>query len=250
MQDKQYLFICGCPRSGTTALWRLLVAHPQVVLGVERYGNRFFADDFISPAHFTRERFFDLQAGDTFYPDLTGFNTYYDQANSAYDAARYVGDKLPKLYTRFEQLERAFPDARVLFIFRNIYDVAASYKRRSMDETDATWRRDQGVAAAIADWAEAIDAYRAHSEHLRILPVDYEALFYDGVGLESILGFLELEPVPNLHQVFKNMQRRSAQLEAQRERSIDGAEAKLIAERAVFGTYRQVMREARQRRRT
>ena len=248
MSEKDFLFICGCPRSGTTALWRLLVTHPRVVVGVERYGNRFFARDFIAPSDFERDRFFDMQAGDTFYPDLAGFNPYYDRARSLFDDALFVGDKIPKLYTRFEALAERFPDCRVLFIFRNIFDVAASYKRRALDETDATWRRDQGVAAAIRDWGQAIKAYEDFSDRLKILPVDYEALFFDGEGLQTMLDFLGLDPLPDTRQMHKNMMRRAVQLEAQRDRAIDGADAKLISMQAVFGRYRHIINEARERR--
>ena len=34
---EQYLFVTGCPRSGTTALVELLASHYAIVIGMERY---------------------------------------------------------------------------------------------------------------------------------------------------------------------------------------------------------------------
>ncbi|WP_405196631.1 sulfotransferase [Zarconia navalis] len=33
----KFLFVCGCPRSGTTAIAKLLNYHSKVILGMERY---------------------------------------------------------------------------------------------------------------------------------------------------------------------------------------------------------------------
>src|SRR3954447_8348170 len=105
--ERRYLFVIGCPRSGTTALWQLLVKHPNIVLGVERYGTRFFGPDFLDPTLFEFERFFRIEPGDTFYPDLS-VTSDYESMRRRFGRAKYVGDKIPYLYRFLPQLEAAF----------------------------------------------------------------------------------------------------------------------------------------------
>ncbi len=49
---ERYVFIAGCPRSGTSALTFLLNEHPTVAIGFERY-KRLRAQ--LDPFHFTSE---------------------------------------------------------------------------------------------------------------------------------------------------------------------------------------------------
>ncbi len=36
--NHKILFVCGAPRSGTTAMHALLTEDPRIVMGMERYG--------------------------------------------------------------------------------------------------------------------------------------------------------------------------------------------------------------------
>ncbi|NEP86465.1 MAG: sulfotransferase [Okeania sp. SIO2C2] len=63
----KYLFVCGCARSGTTAITKLLNAHPLIAIGVERY-KHYAKQDLIhklSPALFKLSVFFDIREEQT-----------------------------------------------------------------------------------------------------------------------------------------------------------------------------------------
>ena len=91
-----YLFVCGCPRSGTTALAKLFSISDDIVLGQERYGKRSHPDNFtLTPALFEKERFLDVQPGDTFYDSLDFFARYYENVPWKLDSCRYIGEKRP-----------------------------------------------------------------------------------------------------------------------------------------------------------
>jgi Sulfotransferase family len=83
--DLKYCFVFGCPRSGTTAVVRLLQAHPRVVIGMERHKfllSRRRDRAKFGPALFEPERFFDFRPGDTnVNPDLGHFTGHYTKAN-------------------------------------------------------------------------------------------------------------------------------------------------------------------------
>ena len=87
----KYCFVFGCPRSGTTAVARLLQAHPRVVIGMERYKfllSRRRDRGTFGPTLFERERFFDFRAGDTnVNPDLGHFEGHYIKARRRFENA-------------------------------------------------------------------------------------------------------------------------------------------------------------------
>ena len=238
---KRYLFVCGCPRSGTTAMWRLLAASRQVVLGVERYALRM---DRIERSMFERERFLKVEPGDTFYDDLHSFSPYYRNLPARFDQARWVGDKSPRLYDWFDNLKAQFPGATVLMMFRNIYDVAASYKRRAQDENDTFWGRGQGVEAALGDWTRSIQAFHRHRDGLDLVPVCYERLLSRHEGLEAVFAHLDLPLDDAVRAQYDRIKSRSPGLESRRDRVLSTDEVFDLCMRAPIGAYRQVLEAA------
>lgn len=233
---RNYLFVCGCPRSGTTALWRILVGDSRIRLGVERYGNRFFSGHFLTPDLFEKERFFNIEKGDTFYSDLVSFNEYYAKADAGFDEAIYVGDKIPMLYRYFDKLELNFLGCKTIFIFRNIFDVAASYKKRLVDANN-DWTRD--VSDAVSDWNASLNAAREYTGDIAL--IDYDRLMIEGHGLDNIYSFLGLEITSEVRAACKNVLRHSGALEASRSRSLTALEVKEICQKADFNTYRDLL---------
>lgn len=236
VKSKKYLFVCGCPRSGTTALWRFLSGDQRIRIGVERYGNKFFSKHFISPEDFEKSRFFNLQEGDTFYSDLVAFNAYYAEANIGYDDAVYFGDKIPKLYQFFDKLLVNFPESKIIFIVRNIFDVAASYKARALDPED-NW--SSGVSEAIEDWNMSLRCAQNYKGDIII--VDYERFFFEKSEVSKIYDFLKLNLTKVVSEDFRNIHTRSQQLEATRTRDLSALEVKEICKKADFGRYRQLL---------
>ena len=80
------LFVCGCPRSGTSFLHGILTHHPAIAIGLERFKLRTFARKTM-PTDFTRERFFRMEPGDTWYDDLSRSDGLRRDLDAKYDAA-------------------------------------------------------------------------------------------------------------------------------------------------------------------
>lgn len=239
-QKPQYLFIVGCPRSGTTAMWELLTSSSEIVLGVERYAHRVFPPFSLKPNLFEKERFLSLKNGDTFYGNLVGFNSYYSNCPKYFPSAKYVGDKIPKLYEYFDDFIKNFPKAKIIFMFRNIFDVAASYKARAEDVNDDTWDRYSGVKKALEDWEYSIASYHQNKSKLKILPVCYESLFYKKEGLDKISSFIGIDS-SELEDKYQNLLVRGNQLEGFRSRDLTVEEVFSISMKAPFWEYRKVM---------
>ena len=180
---KKLLFVCGTPRSGTTALANLLNTSPHIVIGVERYsqlltlyagGEPDSVRDMIHDL-FTRERLLgDRLPGDTkpFPPSER------DAALAKWATAAYVGDKVPQIYKRLTTLSEACPDARFIYIVRNPYSVASSWQRRA-DNKDDSWPAKNGFANGVKAWNESLGFALLAIETLdgRFAAVQYEKMF-------------------------------------------------------------------------
>jgi Glycosyl transferases group 1/Sulfotransferase family len=170
----RYLFIAGCPRSGTSALTFLLNEHPQLAIGFERFKR---IRGVLDPFHFDPARLFAPVTAET---DVAG-ELLYERLARRWDAGgvQVLGDKVP-LYTRvLPALLDRFPQGRVVVLVRELPDVAASFRRRAADPDD-WWPAENDHRAAVELWNEALaDTRRAerlgYGERILLLP--YEAFF-------------------------------------------------------------------------
>lgn len=239
---RRFLFICGCARSGTSALVQLLNAHPEISIGMERYISRFLSGGGLLPELFEEQRFFLAEKGDTFYEHLDFYKSLYDSLRAKWSRSVVIGDKIPKLYTKYAQVFDRFPAARVIFVSRNLIDVASSYKRRAEDEADYAWSGKRDAMRAIEDWnaanSKTVEARKQFPDQIYILA--YERLFIDGTGLDELFDFIGLKPSPDIYKYFQFQLQRSSAIRAQRSESLSVAEKLAICLRADSRSFAQL----------
>lgn len=202
--NRRFLFVCGCPRSGTSYSHALLAQHPALALGLERFNLRLFGHKLL-PADFGRSRFLHIEAGDTWYDSASQFPWQHGLAESHYDAAQYLGDKVPRAYEHFDHLITHFPDVRFICLVRNVFDVAASYEGRRRAVTH--WSQDWGSRKAVEHWNASLRATLACADVAPILPVLYEDLIANEATLDTMASFLEIDPGP-LRTIWRSMARK------------------------------------------
>ena len=191
---KELLFVGGCPRSGTTALTRLLNRHGDILLGNERF-YRVFERGELTPGHFAKARFLRFEPGDTHDepPGLdTGPHAHFAgaAAETRYDAARMIGDKYPPIFRSYGMVAERFDDTHIVYILRNPVSVAESYQARADDRSDR-WPFD-GLRAVL-DWNESVAATRAAlGRGLRITVVTYEAVLRSAEAVAALVARLGL----------------------------------------------------------
>lgn len=242
----KYLFICGAPRSGTTAMWRLLSCDPSVILGVERYGNLFFKQPLTKDI-FEPQRFLDNRDGDTFYTDLDKFSSYYKTVKDKFSSATFVGDKIPMLYMYLDSLFKNIPEAKVIFLIRNIFDVASSYEVRAQNLNDDSWKRDKRTEAAVIDWHRSLVVLKNYIEDDRVFPVVYEDFFFKDDGMINLYKYLNLTVSESVEKQSQALLLRSAALELGRTRDLPLSAVMHISLNAPFGIYRDIVKKVRER---
>jgi hypothetical protein len=185
---RKFLFICGCPRSGTTALMSFLCRHPDIALGLERFQMRARRHE-LSPQDFELIRFFDVRPGDTWYDSLEQFSWHYDTIRRKYASARYVGDKIPYLYYYLDFIASHFEGARILFLLRNINEVALSYEARI---GTFHWSSKYNAVRAVKDWNDSLDAGLRWVRRDCFFVVLYEEFAAGTLNLHHLCDFLAL----------------------------------------------------------
>ena len=207
--SQKYLFICGCPRSGTTALVRLLNSSPAIGIGMERY--KYYANkqdiNKINQDLFKPESFLDLKDEQT----NIKWSKFYAELEPKYKSQiKYKGDKYPHYYRFYNQINEAFKDVKWIHIVRNIDSVAKSYNARAIDGKDI-WPREADYRKAVAHWNESLVKtweYQKKQVDPKLFVCEYEKIFsYDFDYLNSLLNFLEVDFHPNVEAYFSNMKR-------------------------------------------
>lgn len=193
-----FLFVCGVPRSGTTALAALLNSHPDIFLGIERYKN--LGNDQFGPDLFTADRYFDARLGDT--NNVVSIDA---AARVKFAQALWVGDKVPRYYARYGTLLNAFPDSRILYIVRNLHDVAESWNKRARNPRDR-WPAQNDYLRAVEEWNLSLQrTIRIIAKFpKRITVVNYDELFSgDLLVLRRILQKLDLTVPKEMLKFFR-----------------------------------------------
>ncbi len=169
-----YVFIVGCPRSGTTLLQRLVNAHPKIAIVPEapwiyhllkaRAGitpQRTVTPDLV-PAllehpkfpllGITRDQLLPL-IGE---PRRVTYSTFVKGIFDLYGGMRgkdLVGNKTPAVVRRLEVVHELWPEARIIHLIRDGRDVYLSMKNRALHSRDsealATWPDDPVLTAAL-----------------------------------------------------------------------------------------------------
>lgn len=228
------LLVSGLGRSGTTALTRILTAHGEIALGMERYKYLWTrTDDLADRADglFTRERFFDFSDGLTnTYPGKGAWAEYYAPIEEKFDRVRYVGDKMTTVRPR--RIHRHLPDAHFVFIVRDVHDVAASWDVRARNPQDKGWSARADAETAVRKWDAALGpmlwAVRNHPAQMHL--VDYERFFSDpeGRSLQALLGRLGLERDASCDEEFARQHTTYAEVVSRKERTVDPEVEELI----------------------
>ena len=211
MTPPRPIFLLSLPRSGSTLAQRVLAAHPEVETAAEPWV-------FLPHAYALRERGIVAEythvlaaravrdfvsafpnGEDDYYAELRAFVLAL-YANASHGEPRYFLDKTPRYHFVLPELFRTFPDAKVVFLWRNPLAVVASIVRTW---TKGKWNVDRwrGDLRGIGD---LVDGYREHAS--TTLAVRFEDLVSNPEGTwPTVFDYLELEFDPALLEGFADV---------------------------------------------
>lgn len=209
------LFVLSLPRSGSTLLQRMLMAHPDIA-GVDsecwvllpwlyaRRGGGVRAEyDHQLASNGVRNMIDALPGKGADYEAIIrgAYEAFYTRLSP--DGAAYFIDKTPFYYRIIDELIRTFPDARFIVLVRNPLSVLSSsiktFSQDSLRRADRIEHYLRHGPQLLAQGAKALGD-RAHV-------VRYEALVQAPEAvLSGICAHLGLEAAPACWQAFEEQQ--------------------------------------------
>lgn len=218
-----YLFVVGCPRSGTTLLQRMLNSHPLLAVANDsHFIPRVIKDlavgtdpkltpDLVERVR-TYKRFYRLELPDAAVEEAAGRSRTYSEfvgaLYSEYGRLRgkaLAGEKTPDYVRYLPRLHALFPWARTIHIIRDGRDVALStleWAKKSKGPGRFGLWRDEPVAVCALWWRRQVETGRVASESLdsnRYQEVKYEDLIdHPDASLRDLSAFLELPFSPDM----------------------------------------------------
>lgn len=117
--------------------------------------------------------------------------SYFFHATLARGCRRLI-EKTPTNTTNLPRLERSFPGARFLYVYRHPVDVFSSYRRRGQDDPDAAWAAGLTPQLFSTSYAASVDrVLRWVSTRPTLRMVRYETFTsHPEQELRRICGFL------------------------------------------------------------
>jgi hypothetical protein len=236
-----YLFITGCARSGTSALAQLIGNHGNIIMGMERFGHLTSKQNFkLTPEHFTQERFFSMHPEDTFYSSFDEFHSWDPNIRAKFPEAKYIGDKRPGMYDAYDELFQTFQQAHVIFIYRDIYDVASSWNKRA--EEGQNWPAHLDFRKAVHAWNQSMKCtLEAIDKGLNVIPVNYEGIFLEEKPIEPLFGKLDLDVDTHVQAKHKNILTNSRMLTEKRKGYLISDEQKRYIDENYSERYKTAM---------
>ena len=237
-----YVFVVGCPRSGTTLLQRMLDNHPQLAVANDsHFIPRVIKDrpaGIVNPpltptlVEYARtyHRFYrlGLDAREVEWA-AHGAPTYRAFVGRLYDAYAgkrgkpFAGEKTPDYCRHIPLLHALFPRARFIHIIRDGRDVALSTMEWANEDKGPgkleLWRTDPLATCALW-WRRQVSIGCHDGRPLgpeTYTEVRYEALVQDPEPeLRRLSGFLDLEYSPEMAHFFEGRTKRKPGLSAKK----------------------------------
>jgi len=199
-KKSSHLFVCGCPLSGTGEVVTWLNSSGDIAIGIERY-QQFWSAHLSLPADaFEESRFFNVRSEDTWYDSIERFSEHYESLWKKWSNAAFIGDMVPGFWRNLPGLLDSYPLGRVIYIYRDPFSVARSYKVRSLNSSDTCWGIHRDVSFAIQEWNESVrnvvdlfNAAGAESEalHNRLFIFKYEDFITECIDRRGLNKFLD-----------------------------------------------------------
>lgn len=205
------IFLLSLPRSGSTLVQRVLAAHDGIATAAEPWlllphayalREQGIAAEYTQPlaARAIREFVDQLPEGaNAYWASLRRFALDLYQEAGGPDATYFL-DKTPRYHFILPELFRMFPDAKVIFLWRNPLAVVSSIVGTW---TKGKWNVDrwQGDLHGVAALVEACEAHRDTT-----FSVNYETLVSQpDAAWPALFEYLELPFDPSILTTFSDV---------------------------------------------
>ncbi len=189
--DKQVIFICGMPRSGTTLTEQILASHKKV----SGAGELIYLQQTIKNNYMTNE----ILNGKVLEEDIHAERTkisdeYFGYLKLHNFKTKIITDKAPQNFRWLGFIKIFFPNSKIVHCKRNSKDICLSLFKNSFASTDMNWTYSQKEIAKYYNMYEDLMKFWNDKFSDFIYDINYENLVKDKEKeIKKLLDFCNLD---------------------------------------------------------
>tara|TARA_B100000941_G_C28493102_1_gene549185 strand:- start:398 stop:1945 length:1548 start_codon:yes stop_codon:yes gene_type:complete len=190
-EDKNIIFICGMPRSGTTLVEQIIASHKNVTGA----GELIYLRKAVKENFYIEEKINLKNLQEDILTERTKLkDDYYNLIKLHNYKTKFITDKAPQNFKWIGFIRIFFPNCKIIHCSRNPKDICLSIYKNSFASTDMNWSYDQ------EDIANYFNLYRKLMEFWKtkykntIYNIEYEKLILNkSEEIQKILNFCNLD---------------------------------------------------------
>ena len=201
-KEKEIIFICGMPRSGTTLVEQIIASHNKVNgAGELVYLQNAIKNNFFDDLNINKQKIVD--------EGLTEKNSlefeYTNSLNLHNFRANKITDKAPQNFRWIGFMKIFFPKCKIIHCFRNPKDNCLSLFKNSFASRDMEWAHDQKDIAEYYNLYSKIMEFWKKKLPDSIYNVKYENIVNNSeVEIKKLIKFCNLQWDSNCLNFHKN----------------------------------------------
>jgi tetratricopeptide (TPR) repeat protein len=134
--EKQIIFICGMPRSGTTLVEQIIASHSKVSgAGELQYLERIINDNFLEDIKFNKQKIIEEMSKEK----NTIFEKYVELLNFHHLNTNVITDKAPQNFIWIGFIKLFFPNSKIIHCSRNPKDNCLSLFKNYFPSKSMSW---------------------------------------------------------------------------------------------------------------
>ncbi|MEM5518905.1 sulfotransferase [Henriciella sp. AS95] len=239
-RDQGYVFVSGAPRSGTTALGKLLSLHPKISMFIELYSSRFgYRPGMFDPKEIKRFHEMGVLKSLDQHRNPAVFDAMTDDA--------IVGDKRPNFMDSAALTLNHFKNQKlfVVHVVRDPFEVAHSYIERARN---GTWPADRDHTVAVKELnqnnktALSLSRFGLAGQNQHLIVLNYATFWSDVENLVALFDKLGLDSSAIPHRDLEQFCKSSIKV-SEKPRELTQLEQNEIESQFDFETYEALLAE-------
>ena len=193
--EKQIIFICGMPRSGSTLVEQMIAAHNEVIGGGElSYVRDTIAKNFIEEFRFNKQKIIEEASAER---NIIA-KEYTELLKQHKFKTNFVTDKAPQNFLWLGFIKIFFPNCKIVHSYRNSKDNCLSIFKNYFPSNDMLWSFDQSNIANYYNLYSNLMNFWKTKFNESIFDVNYEHLVQSPEDeMKKIFSFCNLTWDPN-----------------------------------------------------
>ena len=200
--EKQIIFICGMPRSGTTLVEQIIASHSKVSgAGELQYLEKTINENFLEDMKFNKQKIAEEMSKDT----NIIHEKYLELLNFHHFNTNCITDKAPQNFIWIGFIKLFFPNSKIIHCSRNPKDNCLSLFKNYFPSKSMSWTYDQKMIPEYYKlYLKMMDFWKSKFKD-SIFDANYEKIVNSPESeVKKMISFCDLNWEPECLNFYKN----------------------------------------------